>query len=247
MSPAEAIDEGALALFGEKYGESVRVLTLGRALKGEGAYSIELCGGTHVARTGDIALFRIISESGIASGVRRVEALTGEAARRHLLGEAGAARATADLLRASIAETPARVEALLTERKRLERDLADAKRKAAMAGDGGTPLQAETLNGVSFIGRILQGVDGKGLRGVVEDLRKTADVVLVIGVSDGKAAVAVASSSPEKVSSPDLVRVAVSAMGGQGGGGRPDFAQGGAPDGAKAEAALAAVREALAG
>jgi alanyl-tRNA synthetase len=246
MSPQEAIAEGALALFGEKYGESVRVLALGEALGGrEGAYSVELCGGTHVARTGDIALFRIISESGVASGVRRIEALTGEAARRRLLEEAAAAQGAADALRSPLAEVPARVEALLADRKRLERELGKARRKAAMAGEGTSPAPAERINGLSFIGRVLQGVDGKGLRAVVEELRRTADVVAVIGVSEGKAAVAVSSAAPDRAASPDLVRAAVAAMGGQGGGGRPEFAQGGAPEGARAAEGLAAVRAAL--
>ncbi len=137
MTPAAAIEAGAVALFGEKYGEEVRVLTLGRALAGEGPYSVELCGGTHVARTGDIALFKIIAEAGIAAGVRRVEALTGEAARRYLLDQAAVAKALAEQFKVPVAEVAARIEALGAERKRLERDLAEAKRKLAMGGGGG--------------------------------------------------------------------------------------------------------------
>ena len=245
MTPDEAIAEGAIALFGEKYGDSVRVLTLGRALAGKGAYSVELCGGTHVARTGDIALFKIVAETGIASGIRRVEALTGEAARRYLLDQAGVAKGLAEDFKAPVSEVPARVEALIADRKRLERELAEAKKKIALGGAGGSAPAVEEIGGVKFIGRVLDGVDGKALRPIIEELRKQADIVAIVGVNDGKAAVAVASSVPEKFSSADLVKAAVVAMGGQGGGGRPDFAQGGAPDGTQAEAGVAAVRAAL--
>src|SRR5690606_34452409 len=132
MSPEAAIAEGAMALFGEKYGESVRVLTLGRALAGgEGAYSVELCGGTHVARTGDIALFKVVSEGGVAAGVRRIEALTGEAARRYLLDQAGVAKGLAEQFKVPVGEVAARVEALEAQRRKLERELADAKRQLA--------------------------------------------------------------------------------------------------------------------
>ncbi len=252
MAPAAAIEAGAVALFGEKYGDEVRVLTLGRALEGEGAYSVELCGGTHVARTGDIALFKIIAETGIASGVRRVEALTGEAARRHLLDRAGVAEGLAAQFKVPPSEVAGRVEALTTDRKRLERELADAKRKLALSGGaGGAASEVEEIGGVRFIGRVLDGVDGKGLRPVIEDFRKQvgSGVVAVVGVSEGKAAVAVAVTADlsGRLSAAELIRAAVPAMGGQGGGGKPDFAQGGAPDGVRAQAGVDAVRAALAG
>jgi alanyl-tRNA synthetase len=249
MTPADAIEAGAIALFGEKYGDSVRVLTLGQALVGDGAYSVELCGGTHVARTGDIALFKIVAETGIAAGVRRVEALTGEAARRFLLDQAGVAKGLADQFRTPVAEVPARVEALMNDRKRLERELADAKRKLAMGGGGGAGTAVEDIGGVKFIGQVMQGVDGKALRPIIEELRKQADVVVVVGVTEeGKAAIAVAVSpaAQAKTSAADLIRLAVPAMGGQGGGGKPDFAQGGAPDGSQAQAGVDAVKAALA-
>ncbi len=255
MTPAAAIDAGAVALFGEKYGEEVRVLTLGRALQGEGAYSVELCGGTHVARTGDIALFKITSETGVAAGVRRVEALTGEAARRHLLDRSSVAEGLAYQFKVPPSDVTARVDALAAERKRLERELADAKRKLALiggAGGGGSDTPAvEQINGIGFIGRVLEGVDGRGLRPVIEDLRKQvgSGVVAVVGVSDGKTAVAIAVT-PDLVarfSAADLIKQAVPAMGGQGGGGKPDFAQGGAPDGGRAQAGVDAVRAALGG
>ena len=253
MAPAAAIEAGAVALFGEKYGEEVRVLTLGRALEGEGAYSVELCGGTHVARTGDIALFRIVAETGIASGVRRVEALTGEAARRHLLDRAGVAEGLAAQFKVPPSEVAARVEALTADRRRLERELADARRKLALSGGGGggAVSEVEEIGGVKFIGRVLDGVDGKGLRPVIEDFRKQvgSGVVAVVGVSEGRAAIAVAVTADltGRLSAAELIRTAVPAMGGQGGGGKPDFAQGGAPDGARAQAGVDAVRAILAG
>ena len=249
MTPAAAIEAGAIALFGEKYGDRVRVLTLGKALGGEGPYSVELCGGTHVARTGDIALFKVIAETGIAAGVRRVEALTGEAARRFLLDQASVAKGLAEQFRAPVSEVPARIDALIADRKRLERELEGAKRKLAMGGSGGAAAPAvEEIGGVTFIGRVMEGVDGKALRPIIEELRKQAGVVVVVGVSDeGKAAVAVAVAADliGRFSAADLIRLAVPAMGGQGGGGKPDFAQGGAPDGSQAQAGVDAVKAAL--
>ena len=245
MTPDEAIAEGAMALFGEKYGDSVRVLTLGRALTGKGGYSVELCGGTHVARTGDIALFKIVAETGIASGIRRVEALTGEAARRYLLDQAGVATGLAQEFKTPVADVTARVDGLIADRKRLERELAEVKKKLALGGSGDAAPAVEEIGGVKFIGRVLDGVDGKALRPIMEELRKQADVVAVVGVSDGKAAVAVASTVAT-LNAADLVKAAVIAMGGQGGGGRPDFAQGGAPDGSKANDGFAAIKAKLA-
>ncbi|MGF2577090.1 alanine--tRNA ligase, partial [Ralstonia pseudosolanacearum] len=153
MAPEAAIEAGAVALFGEKYGDSVRVLTLGRALQGDGAYSVELCGGTHVARTGDIALFKIVSEQGVAAGVRRVEALTGEPARRFLLEQAGVAKALADQFKTPVAEVQGRVDALIAERRKLEKDLADAKKQLALGGGSGGAAAPEEIGGVKFIGR----------------------------------------------------------------------------------------------
>ena len=253
MAPEEAIAAGAVALFGEKYGSSVRVLTLGRALTGEDKpYSVELCGGTHVARTGDIALFKIVAETGIAAGVRRVEALTGEAARRYLLDQAAVAKDLADRFKTPVADVAARVEALDAQRRSLEKALADAKRQLALGGGGsGGASEPEDIGGVKLIARVLDGVDGKGLRPVVEDFRKSvgSGVVALVGVTDGKAAISVAVTADlvGSVNAADLARVAVLAMGGQGAGGKPDFAQGGAPDGSKAEDGLAAIRTALKG
>ena len=251
MGPEEAIAAGAIALFGEKYGDEVRVLTLGRSLVDEKPYSVELCGGTHVARTGDIALFKITGETGIAAGIRRVEAVTGEAARQYLLAQAGVARTLAQSFKVQPLDVPARVEVLVAERKTLEKQVADLKKQLALGGGGSASTAPEEINGIKLIARVLDGVDGKGLRGVAEDFRKQvgSGVVALIGVTDGKAAVTVAATSDvtDRVNSADLARAAVIAMGGQGAGGKADFAQGGAPDGSLAEAGLAAVRAALAG
>ena len=253
MTPQDAIDAGAVALFGEKYGDEVRVVTLGRALTdNNGPYSVELCGGTHVARTGDIALFKITGETGIAAGIRRVEGVTGEAARQYLLAQAGVAKTLAQSFKVQPLDVPARVEALSAERKLLEKQVADLKKQLALGGGGASANAApEEINGIKLIARILDGVDGKGLRGVAEEFRTQvgSGVVALIGVTDGKAAVTVAATSDvtDRVNAADLARAAVIAMGGQGAGGKADFAQGGAPDGSKAEDGLAAVRAALAG
>ncbi|WP_369058944.1 alanine--tRNA ligase [Caulobacter sp. 73W] len=252
MAPQAAIEAGAVALFGEKYGESVRVLTLGQALTGEDkGYSVELCGGTHVARTGDIALFKIVSEQGVAAGVRRIEALTGEAARRFLLDQAGVAKGLAEQFKVPVEGVAARVEGLIADRKRLEKELAEAKKALALGGGSGGASGPEDVAGTAFIGRVLDGVGGKDLRGVVEDFKKSigSGVVALVGTSDGKAAVAVAVTADltGKFNAAELARAAVIAMGGQGAGGKPDFAQGGAPDDSKAAEGVAAVKAALAG
>nr|HMP63488.1 DHHA1 domain-containing protein [Phenylobacterium sp.] len=251
MAPQEAIEAGAMALFGEKYGDVVRVLTLGHALDGDGAYSVELCGGTHVARTGDIALFKIVSEGGVAAGVRRIEALTGEAARRWLLDQSQVARALAEQFKVPVAEVGARVEALEAQRRKLEKELAEAKRQLAMGGGGGAAAGPEDIGGVQVLARIMDGVGGKDLRPIAEEFKKQVSdgIIALIGVAEGKAAVTVAvtGSAAGRFAAPDLAKAAVVAMGGQGAGGRPDFAQGGAPDGAKAEAGLAAIKAMIAG
>jgi alanyl-tRNA synthetase len=253
MAPQAAIEAGALALFGEKYGEEVRVLTMGaRPEEPAAPYSVELCGGTHAARTGDIAVFAVLSESGVAAGVRRIEAATGAAALAHLKAQAGLARAAAGALKAPMGELPDRVAALAQERRRLEQDLADAKKRLALVGDGGATHAAqgpETVAGVKLLARALQGVPAKDLRGLIDEGKASlgSGVVVYIGSDQGKAAVAVGVTADivGKVSAVDLVRAAVSALGGQGGGGRPDMAQGGGPDAEKSGEALQAVRQAL--
>jgi alanyl-tRNA synthetase len=252
MAPQEAIEAGAVALFGEKYGDSVRVLTLGRDLGGDGAYSVELCGGTHVARTGDIALFKIVAEQGIAAGVRRIEALTGEPARRWLLDQAAVAKGLADQFKVPVAEVTARVDALQAQARKAERELGDARRQLAVGGGGAAKGDAdiEDVGGVKFLGRVLDGIGGKDLRPIAETFRKQLPdgVIVLNGVLDGKVAstVVVTGSAQQRFSAVDLARIGVAAMGGQGAGGKPDFAQGGAPDGAKAADGVAAVKAALA-
>ena len=251
MSPQEAMAEGAMALFGEKYGDEVRVLALGQGLDGAGAYSIELCGGTHVARTGDIALFKIVSEGGVAAGVRRIEAFTGEPARRYLLDQAGAARALAEQFKVPVSELAARIDALVAERRNLDRELGEAKRKLALGGGGAAASTVEEIGGIKLDARLLDGVPPKDLRGVVDDARKQlgSGVAAYVTINEGKAAIAVAIT-PDLVGRLDaavLARAAVLAMGGQGAGGKPDFAQGGAPDADKAQAGLDAVKAALQG
>jgi alanyl-tRNA synthetase len=247
MARDDAIAAGAMALFGEKYGEEVRVVAMGRDADRK-VYSIELCGGTHVERTGDVALFEIESEAAVAAGVRRIEALVGEAAyaaaveRRRRLAE------VAGLLRTPDAEAPARVQALLEERRRLERELADTRRRL-VTGAGAAAEGAKLLGDVRFAGRVVDGLPAKELRGTVDALKKDigSGVVALVAVNDGKASVVVSVSDDLKArfDAVALVRRAVEAVGGSGGGGRPDFAQGGGPDGARADAAIAAIEQAL--
>ncbi len=251
MSPDDAIEAGAMALFGEKYGEEVRVLSIGRPnWDGTGRnYSVELCGGTHVRATGDIGLFRIISESAVSSGVRRIEALTGEAARQWIVSREEALKSVAATLKTVPDEVEARVAALVDERKTLERELAEAKKQLALGGGGAAPQTDEEVGGVKFSGQVLSGMNPKELRGLLDEAksRMGSGVAAICAVNDGKAAFAVGVTDDltSKISAVDLVRVGVEALGGKGGGGRPDMAQGGGPDGGNADAALAAVREAL--
>ena len=253
MTPDAAIAAGALALFGEKYGDKVRVLSMGHDLAdADTDYSVELCGGTHVERTGDIALFKIVSESAVSSGVRRVEALTGEGARRHVEQQMGYGRAAADILKVTTSDLPARVASLLDERKKLERQLAEAKKQLAMGGGGGAaPAGPEEIGGVKFIGRVVEGVGGKDLRALIDEAKSQmgSGIAAFIGVNDGKAALAVGVTDDlvGSHSAVELVRAGSAAVGGKGGGGRPDFAQAGGPDGAKAADGLEAIKTALAG
>jgi alanyl-tRNA synthetase len=248
MTPDEAIAAGAMALFGEKYGDEVRVLSMGRV--GEGDYSVELCGGTHVRALGDIQLLKIIGESAVSSGVRRIEALTGEAARQWLSERESKLREAAATLKSSPDEVPARIAALVEERKRLERELADTKKALAMGGGGKAEGPAsEQVNGHKFLGQVVEGLDPKGLRGAVDDMKTKlgSGIAALVAVNDGRASVAVGVTDDlaGQVSAVELVKAAVAALGGQGGGGRPDMAQGGGPDGSKAAEALQAVKDAL--
>jgi alanyl-tRNA synthetase len=253
MTPDEAIAEGAMALFGEKYGDEVRVVAMGTTGRdAQPVYSLELCGGTHVGATGDIGLFKLVGEGAVSSGVRRVEALTGEAARAYLQTRDDKLREAAAVLKAAPDEVPARVAALVEERRRLERELAEAKKALALGGGGGAaaPTGPEQVAGMAFVGQVLDGLDPKGLRGLIDEAkgRIGSGVAVLVATNDGRATVAVGVTDDltGRVSAVELVRAGVAALGGQGGGGRPDMAQGGGPDAAQARAAVAAVRDALA-
>ncbi|MBB3980729.1 alanyl-tRNA synthetase [Sphingobium fontiphilum] len=250
MTPDDAISAGAMALFGEKYGDEVRVLSMG---KGDGlSYSVELCGGTHVRATGDIALFKIVSESAVSSGVRRIEALTGEAARLWLTERDDKLRQTAATLKTTPDDVPARIAALVEQSRKLERELAEAKKALALGGGAGgaAPAGPEQVAGFSFLAQVIDGLDPKELRGIVDGNKKTlgSGISAVLAVVDGRATIAVGVTDDltATVSAVDLVRAGVEALGGKGGGGRPDMAQGGGPEGDRAQAAVEAVRAALA-
>ncbi|MBB6485226.1 alanine--tRNA ligase [Rhizobium lusitanum] len=256
MSVDDAIAEGAMALFGEKYGDEVRVVSMGQGMRGTKAgkaYSIELCGGTHVSATGQIGLVRILGDSAVGAGVRRIEAVTGESARDYLAEQDDRVKSLASTLKVQPADVVSRVEALMDERRKLERELADAKRKLAMGGgQGGSADAVREVNGVKFLGKAISGVDPKDLKGLADEAKAglSSGVVALIGVSeDGKASavVAVTEDLVGRASAVDLVRIASAALGGKGGGGRPDMAQAGGPDGAKADEALEAIAAALAG
>jgi alanyl-tRNA synthetase len=256
MAVDEAIESGAMALFGEKYGEEVRVVTMGTALHGDKAgkpYSLELCGGTHVRRTGDIGLVTLVTEGAVAAGVRRIEALTGQAARSYLDMQDKRVRELANLLKVGAGDVTARVAQLVEERKRLERDLSDAKKKLAMAGSGdGGAAAVRTAGSFQFMGRTVEGINPKDLKGLADEAKTqlgSGVVVLISVADDGKAAIvtAVTGDLTTKVSAVDLVRIGSEALGGRGGGGRPDMAQAGGPDGAKADAAIAAIEAYLTG
>ena len=251
MAIDDAITSGARALFGEKYGDEVRVVsmgTVGEAGKGPAAFSIELCGGTHVSRTGDIGLVTIVSEGAVAAGVRRLEAKTGDAARNHLNQEARRLRDLAAILKAPAVEAASRVEALIEDRRKLERELTDARKKLAMGGGGsaGAADAVRDVGGVKLFARTVTGVEMKDLKSLADEAKDKlgSGIVAIVGVAeDGKAGVVVAVTKDltSRFNAVDLVRIASEKLGGKGGGGRPDMAQAGGPNGADAEAALDAV------
>jgi alanyl-tRNA synthetase len=253
LSRDDAMASGARALFGEKYGDEVRVVAMGEGGGNTMGWSVELCGGTHVNRTGDIGIISVAGESAVGSGVRRIEALTAQAARANANNLARLAKATASELRVPIEEMPARVVALLDERKRFERELTEAKKKLAMGGGG----KADGADGVRVVGdvklmaRAVEGIDLKDLRSLADEGKKKvgSGIVAIVGVTaDGKAGIVVGVTDDlvARFNAVDLVRKGAEALGGKGGGGRPDMAQAGGPDGSKADAALAAVEAALA-
>ncbi|MAJ65591.1 MAG: alanine--tRNA ligase [Alphaproteobacteria bacterium] len=256
MSIDEAMESGARALFGEKYGDEVRVVSMGKPEAGSNIeYSVELCGGTHVAQTGDIGMLRIVSESAVSAGVRRVEAVTAGDALELALTQERQLQATAEALKTTPATVTERVQALLDERKKLEREVSELRRQLAAAGGGGAnsndqSAEARDVGGVAYIGRVLADLPAKELKPLADTMKQKlgSGVVALVAVSEGKASVVVGVTDDltGKVSAVDLVRVASDAVGGKGGGGRPDMAQAGGPDGAAAEAALSAVEQAIA-
>jgi alanyl-tRNA synthetase len=253
MAVDDAIASGARALFGEKYGDEVRVVAMGEGGGNAMGWSVELCGGTHVQRTGDIGLITLAAESAVAAGVRRVEAFTGTTARKHAnhLGEL--ARAASAELKAPLEDMPRRLAQVLDERRRLERELAEARKKLAM-GAGAAAAGADgvrVIGDVKLIARAVRGIELKDLRSLADEGKKQigSGVVAIVGISaEGKAGVVV-GVTPDltaRFSAVDLVRKGAEALGGKGGGGRPDMAQAGGPDAAKANAALEAIAAALA-
>ncbi len=252
MAIDDAIASGARALFGEKYGDEVRVVATGEAGNQMG-WSVELCGGTHVRRTGDIGLIAVVAESAVASGVRRVEALTGAAARHHLAGEARGLRDVAALMKAPVAEVPARIEALLDERRKLERELSEARKKLAMGGGAKSAEDGvRKVGDVKLLARAVSGVETKDLKSLADEGKKQigSGIVAFVGVNEeGRASIVVGVTTDltPRFDAVALVKKGAEALGGKGGGGRPDMAQAGGPDGAKAEAALAAIEAAIGG
>ncbi|WP_114009301.1 alanine--tRNA ligase [Cohaesibacter intestini] len=254
MAVDDAIEAGAMALFGEKYGDEVRVVSMGQAVHGEKAgktYSVELCGGTHVKRTGDIGLMTIVSEGAVAGGVRRIEALTGNAARTYLQEQDARVKDAAAVLKVSPTDLLERLEALVADRKKMEKELADARRKLAMGGGAAGGDAVEEVAGVKFMARVAEGVSPKDLKGLVDQGKESlgSGVVVMIAVSeDGKVGVVVGVTDDltGKLSAVDLVKKAAEVLGGRGGGGRPDMAQAGGKDADQAEAAIAAIKDIIA-
>jgi len=252
MTPEEATKAGAMALFGEKYGDEVRVVSMGYSggsTEGNQAYSTELCGGTHARRTGDIGLFRIISESAVAAGVRRIEAVTGAAAQSYIAEEAKALSDAAAVLKVSPADVPGRIESLMDERRKLEKEVTELRRQLATGGSGGSASDVKEIAGTKFLGKILDNVPAKDLKSLADDFKGQvgSGVVALISVNDGKASlvIGVTDDLVDNFSAVDLVKAGSEAVGGKGGGGRPDMAQAGGPDGGKADAALAAIEDAI--
>ncbi|HVJ31509.1 MAG TPA: DHHA1 domain-containing protein, partial [Terriglobia bacterium] len=256
MTPDAAIEAGALALFGEKYGDEVRVVSMGGRNDDEAKnFSTELCGGTHVRRMGDIGLFKIISEGAVASGVRRIEAMTGAAAEHYIAEQQRLLTEAASALKTLPSDLAHRIVSLVEEKKKLERDLTEARKAAALAGAGSSGAAqtggTKEVGGITLASRVLSGVPAKELKAMADELKKQIGSGVVVLISDdaGKASlvVGVTADLTGKLSAVDLVKTGSSALGGQGGGGRPDMAQAGGPDAGKAADALAAIERVLGG
>ena len=253
MTVDDAIASGARALFGEKYGDLVRVVAMGETAGNAMGWSVELCGGTHVRRTGDIGVITAVGESAVAAGVRRIEALTGTTARRHINSIISSANSTAALLHSQVLEMPSRAAGLMEDKKRLERELSEARKNLALGGGA----RGESTDGVRVVGdvklmaRAVAGIDLKDLRSLADEGKKRlgSGIVAIVGVTEEGRAGIVVGVTPDLItrfSAIDLVRKGAEVLGGKGGGGRPDLAQAGGPDGSKAKAALEAIAGALA-
>ncbi|WP_375633790.1 MULTISPECIES: alanine--tRNA ligase [unclassified Bartonella] len=255
MAVDDAISEGAMALFGEKYGDEVRVVSMGEPLEQgrlKKRWSIELCGGTHVERTGDIGLIHIVSESSVSAGVRRIEALTGKEARLYLSRQDERIHEIADLLKISSVGVEERVRILLDDRRKLEKELNDVRKKMMLSGGITERSQDDIIiiNGFSFTGRVVKNILPRDLKALVDSEKKQigSGVVAFISVSEdgkGSAVVGVTDDLTDKLNAVDLVRILSAMLGGKGGGGRPDMAQAGGPEGNKAEEAFAALKDFL--
>ncbi|QQG35946.1 MAG: alanine--tRNA ligase [Micavibrio aeruginosavorus] len=253
----EARESGARALFGEKYDDEVRVVSMGRQRPRQNGgqnipYSVELCGGTHVKRTGDIGLFKIVSESAVSAGVRRVEALTGANALRYLEEQEHLVLEAAGVLKANPADIIPRMKALIDDKKKLEQELSNLRRQMATGGGAaaGAGPEVKDIGGMKFTARVLEGFPAKDLKPMVDDLKVKlgSGIITLIATEDGKASIVVGVTADltSKVSAVDLVKTGVEVLGGKGGGGRPDMAQGGGPNGAAANDAVHAIEKQLA-
>ena len=249
MTPDEAVEQGALALFGEKYGDEVRVVSMGGDAEyaGRSAWSVELCGGTHVNQTGDIALLKITSESAVAGGVRRIEAVTHAAGLAVLNAKDTQLSQTAQLLKSSPEQVAERVEQLLDDKKQLEREITQLRQKLATSAPAAQ--SSEQIGNINFIGRVLEDIPAKELKSTADTLRQNAasTVICLVAVNDGKATalVCLTDDLTDQMSAVDLVKIASAELGGKGGGGRADMAQAGGPDGSNAETAIEQVKNAL--
>jgi len=252
MDPKSAIEEGAMALFGEKYGDEVRVVTMGKSIDGDAKknYSVELCGGTHVERTGDIGIFKIVSESAVASGVRRIEAVTGDGALEYFDMQEKLLEEASNVLKITAEQLPGRVSSLIEEKKKLEKELGDLRRKLATAGTSSKKdKNFVNVGDTSFVGRVLEGVPPRELKGLVDEIKNEIEsgIVAVISKESKKASlvVGVTKDLESKYNAIDLVRLGVTALGGKGGGGRWDMAQAGGSDYENGELALEKIKKAI--
>ena len=249
MMPEEAVKAGATALFGEKYGDEVRVVTMGGQNNKE-AYSTELCGGTHVSRTGDIGIFKILSESAVAAGVRRIEAVAGIAAQSHIISETRILNESARALKVPVAELPNRVSGLLDERQKLEKEVTELRRRLTVSSRGaGDAINFIDISGVKFLGKVLVDVPAKELKSLADDFKKQigSGVVALVSTNEDKVSlvVGITEDLTDNLSAIDLVRIGSIVVDGRGGGGRPDMAQAGGSDITKVAEAISAIEDAI--